>query len=385
VRWAAGIALLLGTGCTLRFDRALLDGGAGADGADGSCPSERVIAISDLVDFSIAPTGDGLAMIWSTWDGAGPITEAHFARYDPGGSRIGDIGTIATSTVGIDLLPGGLAFTGDGFGVLWKEQERFGVLRLTRLDAGGAPIGDPVTVPGAEEQAESGALVWVEDGYAALWRHSQDNYDLFASRLEPDGVGAAPNLLGLDPQDVAVAYRPGEVGAAVIDESVASRIVVLRLDRAGSALGPEVELAADREYPAEVRIAASDSGYGVVWSDGPFTPGGRRVYFAAVDASGTPLGPAVPVSDAPGDARLPALAWVGSRFVVAWSDDRHENDEVYARAFDAAGAPLGDEVRLTFTPTESWAWDVVAGERTIVVWTEANELRLTLLCPGAPP
>src|SRR5690606_4712762 len=66
-----------------------------------------------------------------------------------------------------------------------------------------------------------------------------------------------------------------------------------------------------------------------------------------------------------------SIARSGDGVAVAWYDTRHGNAELYARLVDAEGRNASGELRLTFTPEESYEADVEAlGENLAVAWYE---------------
>jgi hypothetical protein len=79
-----------------------------------------------------------------------------------------------------------------------------------------------------------------------------------------------------------------------------------------------------------------------------------------------------------------SLAPMGSGFVAAWYDTRHGHGEIYARALDAEGTPLGPELRLTHGPDNAYEADVAAhGDTMVVAWYEQQTPRTYRTMAGA--
>ncbi len=87
-----------------------------------------------------------------------------------------------------------------------------------------------------------------------------------------------------------------------------------------------------------------------------------EVYFVTVPATlGSPSSTPIRITTAPGPADSVAIAWAGDRFLVFWSDPRHDPmpeacsrclSELYVAGFDASGAMRVPETRLTTYPSD---------------------------------
>jgi hypothetical protein len=107
------------------------------------------------------------------------------------------------------------------------------------------------------------------------------------------------------------------------------------------------------ESPAafdELNIAASNAGtFMVVWAARDEADGDEHVRGRVFDASGTPLGPDLVVSDQELYWGFPNVAADGAgRFIVVWTDVFGE--DVRARRFDATGASLGPSFAVNTEP-----------------------------------
>ncbi len=90
------------------------------------------------------------------------------------------------------------------------------------------------------------------------------------------------------------------------------------------------------------KLASASATLGLVWQE----EGARtRVLLAVIGSSGV-RGPFTVDGGTMGNASEPAITAVGDRFLIAWSDERHGDREIYARSADAQGA-LGEEARVT--------------------------------------
>lgn len=96
-----------------------------------------------------------------------------------------------------------------------------------------------------------------------------------------------------------------------------------------------------------------------------------EVHLARFSRDGAPLGEAMPITGDPAASHLPALAWSGQAYGVAWQDERHINSEIYFAQVDAAGRRTGGDVRISDADGASTApavvWD---GAAFVVVWSD---------------
>ena len=92
-------------------------------------------------------------------------------------------------------------------------------------------------------------------------------------------------------------------------------------------------------------LAYAGSGYGVAFEDTRDLD--REIYFQRLDSSGALVGSAVRVTNAAGESAEPALIWNGTRFGLAWRDERDENAEIYFMLIEADGS-MGSEIRVTW-------------------------------------
>lgn len=117
-------------------------------------------------------------------------------------------------------------------------------------------------------------------------------------------------------------------------------------DSAGDAMKGPPRVA--REFPDGV-IGDAAAVSVVVWEDGRADLFGDIYGQRHDDSNGAFLGGNFRVDDAPSGAqREPTVSmWPSSPgFVVAWTDQRDGNEDIYVRRFDDVGAPLGASVRV---------------------------------------
>lgn len=99
----------------------------------------------------------------------------------------------------------------------------------------------------------------------------------------------------------------------------------------------------------------ADGGFVVVWRSNAATggdPSESAIQGRAFDAGGAPVGDELQVNDyTPGVQRFPSVTAVATGFVVAWvgygsAGSDHDATSVHARRLDPSGLPTGDEIQL---------------------------------------
>ena len=119
-------------------------------------------------------------------------------------------------------------------------------------------------------------------------------------------------------------------------------------------------------------LASADGSYGVVWLESGAD--GDAVYFARVDGAGKKLGADVQVSGPGAKGFVPTVAWSGNSFGVAWADQRDGDYDIYFRALDASGAPIGDEVPVTKTTETAYSPSLVwSGKQFALAWSDYRD------------
>ena len=124
-----------------------------------------------------------------------------------------------------------------------------------------------------------------------------------------------------------------------------------------------------------------DGSFVVAWTsvDQAGTGSGQDVYARRFDPSGLPLGSEFLVNTVTaGTQSLPAIAMSdGLQFVIVWAGRTPEGggNEIYARRFDGAGQPLGDEFRVNTYSGGDESFPVIAMDAEgdfVVTWDTFN-------------
>lgn len=275
-----------------------------------------------------------------------------------------------------------------------------------------SPLGSPLTgavfrisPEGSLVRFGSAHLVARPGGFLAVWATEEAQSDVVARFLDPLGqpVGPViPLIQGTGPSGAYVMDVEAVRGGGFLLGWYASSedVRVRRFDAAGAPAGPEISLdkgtfpqslAAGPDggfavtFGSETRvyrpdgsqprpaitnlggeIAADDAGrFVVAWTARSQSVEPDRIRFQRLSADGRLLGAPVTVDQAEPLRRL-SLSDLSVRpdgsFLLLWSDFEHslfpsditEKSDALARAYNAAGEPLGPEIHLPDDPT---AWD----------------------------
>jgi len=253
---------------------------------------------------------------------------------------------------------------------------------LGRLyDGSGAPEGDEFVVdPLAGDQYGGDVAKDASGRFVVVWH---ENNSVHGRRFEADGTPLGASFpISTSAVPVADEHVASDAAGNFVvvwtrtDVSSTDNVVARRFDGNGAPLGGEFVINA---YTTDVQrargVAASASGFAVAWA-GEGT-GGPAVWARRFDASGAPLTGDLPVNEGPllfAIAEADVAMSADGQFVLAWDGAvPPSNLGVFARRYDAAGAPLGGQFAVNTTYTSGYqATSRVASDNAgnfIVSWT----------------
>ncbi|HYU30899.1 MAG TPA: hypothetical protein VEW48_01940 [Thermoanaerobaculia bacterium] len=226
---------------------------------------------------------------------------------------------LPTTTLSVAAEPTG------GFVIAWHDQIRHTVL-ARRFDAGGSPAGPEVTVGEGDLYSPSVAAL-PGGGFAVAWFELHG--EILLRLFHPDGLSATPEIL--------VAERQALFGYDThVTADAAGRVTVV---------WSEYEIVSGSVTTARARARR-------------FSPGGQPLSPPFVAAEKNVLDRAFFITDV---AARPAGSflvtwWEYDTIVGGFDDVIRFHGDAYARAFDASGQPLGDALPVhASTPGEEYA------------------------------
>jgi hypothetical protein len=330
----------------------------------------------------------GFTVAWTSDDGSSWGVYAR--RFDAAGAPLGGEVAVNTTTAGTQgsYGPAIAAEPDGGFTVAWSSSDGqdgsgWGVY-ARRFDAAGEPLGGEIAVntTTADDQYWPAIAADPGGGFTVAWmseeQHPYTYYAIYTRRFDAAGaplsgeilVSEAPPSGGPAPYAITPGIAPDDHGGFTVawtgDRQDGSGLDVYarRFDATGAPLGGEVAVntttAGDQGYPYGPAIAAEPGGgFSVAWTSDGQDGSGYGVYARRLDSTGAPLGGEVAVNTTTaGDQGSygPAIAAEpGGGFTVAWESDGQDGSGygVYARFFDATGAPLTGEVAVNTTTAEN--------------------------------
>jgi hypothetical protein len=279
------------------------------------------------------------------------------------------------------------------FAVVWQgpgpeEEDVF----LRRFDAVGTAVTGDLLVnlntPGQQQHprvafSDAGTIVVVWESRTVTGDGEQTQ--ACAQLLDPNGSGLTAEILLDDPvydcryPDVAM-DPAGNFVVTWLRETGPDTVMARRFDPNGTPTTELLEVSTARITSlTRPRVALNSPGYFViVWDGDPNRAGDDDVHARRYDPTGTPCGePFIVNTTRPGAQQWPQVAIDdANEFVIVWQHDTQDPNvatELFARRFDAAGQPAGDEFPLnTWMPDKQRYPDVATVRgRFVAVW-ESN-------------
>jgi len=265
-------------------------------------------------------------------------------------------------------------------------------------------VGEGARVTDDPESSVGATVAWnsVEREYGVAWYDFRNgNWDIYFSRLDEFGemIGEIEPVT-TDPGNSfaqSLVWTGSDYGLAWYDDRGEDwAIYFARLDGGGERIGGDQPITDEDAVAYSPALVWNGSGYGVAWADARHE-GGSEIYFALLDASGSKLGDDIRVTDSPGNSWLPTIAFNSSdqEYGIAWYDERDqdedENREIYFTRLDSSGARLDeDDFRVTQNPEISTVPSLVwTGSQYAMAWSDSQtgneEIFLARLDPSGAP
>jgi hypothetical protein len=142
------------------------------------------------------------------------------------------------------------------------------------------------------------------------------------------------------------------------------------------AAGPDVRVTTTTtgENSYDPSLAFTGSGFGVAWTDERHDH--EEIYFATISATGSAVGTSIRIttSATDRDSTDPWLVWTGSEFGLAWADFEPGNQQILVARLDATGSRTASDVQLTTTSGASSGPSLVwTGSEYGVSWIDKRD------------
>jgi hypothetical protein len=312
-------------------------------------------------------------IVWGQTSGVG------VRRYASSGAPLGDAFVVSSTFGGSHVSNADVAFDADGkFLVVWYNREPVdtnppGYVVAQRFSNAGALLGGQfllesrpnlsVVAPRTAGTKGGFAVAWAAAGIRQTFVRSSGEIGSLSTAVpitaEGNDPGVAANANG---QLVTVFHR-------TTDEDVFAQRSTLPLEQVAGELRVNTVTLNSQQRPSVAE--AADGSFLVVYQH--VEPPATDILGQRYSSGGAPTGSAFRVSEfSVGGQYSPGVAALsGGRYVVAWTGSGAEGDGVYARRYDATGAPIGSDFRVattTATPTGPVVSADTAGN-FVVAWS----------------
>jgi hypothetical protein len=291
-------------------------------------------------------------------------------RFSSGGVALASEFQVNTFPIGAQRMPSA-AVDGDGdFVIAWQSSSAAGYeVYLSRFSSGGTNLTGEIQVNiYTPDQQLNPAVASETDGdFIVTWLSlTQDgaNGGIFARRFSSSGTGLAdefqvntyttgdqrnPSVSAATNGDFVVAWQSN------LQDGAGSGVFARRFSSAGAPLTGELQVNTyTPDDQANPSVAVSTSGaFAVVWQSRDQDGFGQGVFARRFSSSGAALANEFQISAySTGRERNPSVsAGANGDFIVAWDDSATGVQNVFARRFSSAGAPLTGNFQVnTHTP-----------------------------------
>ncbi len=305
-------------------------------------------ASGDQTAPAVAFDGANYLVVWQDFRSAVSANDVFGARVTKNGDVLDPSG-IAISTAASDQTAPAVAFNGTSYTVVWTDK-RSGQLDIhaARVSTAGIPLdpgANPICVaPGSQTAPAIACAPGVS--CLAVWQDGRSSTHIYGARIALDGtpvdVGGvlissasfaqtAPAVAFNGTSYLAVWQDPRNGNADVYGARVAPTGASLNVIDLAANLAINLNAAA-QSNPA---VESDGNAFLVVWQDARNAT--NDIYGAHVTAAGTTDANDLAISTALGTQSVPALAWDGTSYLVAWQDARNATADVYGARLSAAG------------------------------------------------
>jgi hypothetical protein len=309
---------------------------------------------------SAAPNGD-FVTVWMSDTQDGSLAGVFGQRYRGEGGPMGAEFQVNTYTTSRQNSPAVAVGATGAFVVAWQSQNQDGSgygIFAQRYDRSGTRAGAEfrVNTTTAGEQTRPAVAVDVAGSFIVAWGGGAPGFDVFGQRFDaagnPQGGEFQVNSYTTSTQAKPAVDVDGAGNAVIVWESFAGgppRVFGQRFSAAGVPMGAEFAVnTTGSGYNARV-AAAPGGGFVVAWGLGYGTGDSQGIFARRFDASGAPLGPEFLVNSyTTGTQYKPDVDMDASgRFVVTWGDEVGANGRIFAKRYDEAGVPRGAEFQVS--------------------------------------
>ncbi|HPY48792.1 MAG TPA: hypothetical protein PLO68_02965 [Sedimentisphaerales bacterium] len=301
----------------------------------------NVLREGNQTEPAVATDGAGAFLV--AWHGPGLDAEDVFAHlYDSNGIPLTDELLVNASTQGSQLYPSVAAADSGTFVVVWesRQEDQFGPINAIRgqlFDAGTAPLGDELRIDeGVYDGRYPDVAMDAAGAFVVTWLQDRTANAIMAKQFDATGVPAG------EP------FQVSEIDFASITR-------------------PSVAMCASGDFV-------------VTWDGDPNRAGDDDVHARCFDPNGAPRTGQFTVNTlCDGAQQWPRVAIDdANEFIVVWQhehEDPNVGTDIWARRFDATGAPVGEQFQLNgYVAGKQQSPDVaIAGNAFVAAWESDDQ------------
>lgn len=273
-----------------------------------------------------------------------------------------------------------IVWTGSQFGVAWQgDPDSNWDIFFAQLDPEGGPIGSTWPVTEQSSISQSPSVVWADGRFAFVWNDNGDgDYDIYYSAFNAAGAWLTSqygltSTTGHHQYDPAMVWSGSHLAVGWYDDRNATDEIYFTIFTwDGTLVASQVRVTDVASDKNRVDVAWSGSEYGLAWTDD--RDGNFEVYFQSMNSTGTVIGSNTRITDATGYSGQPSIAWTGSVYWVAWVDDRDANSEIYMAEIAPPATKLSTDIRFTEDAAESGTPSIVwTGSVLGLAWQDMRD------------
>jgi Secretion system C-terminal sorting domain len=306
---------------------------------------------------SVAFDGNNYLVVWQDYRNNPDTSDIYGSRVDPNGVVI-DTSGIAISTAASNQENPAIGFGNTGFVAVWTD-ERNGSNNFdiygTRISPEGTiidPSGFAISVIANFYNQSMASVSCDGTNYLAVWTDEQPaNKDILGIRINQTSVilDSLPIPISISPGNQyspSVAFDGINYFVTWTDErnlpTSYADIYGARVSQSGIVLDPDGIIISAAPYDQQLpSIAFDGNDYLIAWQDRRNGLDNSDIYGARVTQAGTVLDPnGLVISDTTDDQEVPAIAFGGANYLVAWEDERNAYRDIYGTRVSTTGAVL---------------------------------------------
>ncbi len=306
----------------------------------------------------------------ATFSGHKQLFSSYFESVSRAGVAV--VPETALADINSETYAGQLLHNGSFFESAWSDarQDRNYEVYFNRYDSKGQKLGPDLRVTNARSFSTNPVLIWNGSETLLVWddrRFDQNGTDaprLFGQRVAFDGTLTGDNLeltaAGIAAENPGIALGRSRVGVAFASQLSSTVTHAKFFTTAPDLSGASAPIDLGGTDVLGPGVAYVGGRFLVAWSQLRTTPG-PAIYGALLDENGVLLEPAQPLTTGAQYARTFALLSLGDRVVMVWGDNFDGNYELYQQILDADLNVVSPRQRLTFTASDSLGPSIALG------------------------